>query len=105
LCPTFEASISRNTFSFATIPFLAAICLATIKLLSGLLGLPHIRILRPARQGALLCKDIETRVIVGDWSELVWGNHDAIDRRLCVLGDVRELTGRFARWKEGVDMD
>jgi Fe-S-cluster containining protein len=53
------------------------------------------------RDQGLYCKDIESRVAAGDWAEVVWGNHDAIDRRLSALGDVRELTEWFARqgWK------
>ena len=48
------------------------------------------------RDKGLYCKEIETRVDDGDWSGVVWGNHDAIDRRLSGLGDVRELTEWFA---------
>lgn len=40
----------------------------------------------------LYCKDIETRVAAGEWSEVVWGNHDAIDRRLAGLGESRDLS-------------
>jgi len=29
----------------------------------------------------------------------VWGNHDNIDRRLCSLGDTRDLPEWFAGWK------
>lgn len=48
----------------------------------------------------LYCKDIESRVVGGDWAEVVWGNQDAIDRRLGGLGDSRELTEWFVRWKK-----
>lgn len=51
----------------------------------------------------LYCKDIESRVAGGAWAEVVWGNQDGIDRRLCALGDTRELTEWFARWKKGRD--
>jgi len=36
----------------------------------------------------------------GGWVEVVWGNQDAVDRRLCGLGETRDLTEWFARWKE-----
>ena len=57
------------------------------------------------RDLGLYCKDIETRVADGAWAEVVWGNQDAIDRRLNGLGETRELTGWFESWKEGVGMD
>ena len=47
------------------------------------------------RDMGLYCKDIENRVAQGDWAEVVWGNQDAIDRRLSVLGDTRALTEWF----------
>ena len=56
------------------------------------------------REQGLYCKDIEARVADGDWVGVVWGNHDAIDRRLCGLGDTRDLTEWFAIWKESGDM-
>jgi Fe-S-cluster containining protein len=58
------------------------------------------------RDLGLYCQDIESRVRVtgGECAEVVWGNQDVIDRRLCTLGDTRDLTEWFARWKEGGDM-
>ncbi|MFZ2406183.1 MAG: YkgJ family cysteine cluster protein [Methylobacter sp.] len=53
------------------------------------------------RDLGLYCKDIESRVADGAWADVVWGNQDAIDRRLCGLGDTRELTDWFVRWQEG----
>ncbi|PPK77635.1 putative zinc- or iron-chelating protein [Methylobacter tundripaludum] len=53
------------------------------------------------RDKGLYCKDIESRVAGGDWAEVVWGNQDAVDRRLCGLGETRDLTEWFAYWKEG----
>lgn len=54
------------------------------------------------RDKGLYCKDIESRVAGGDWAGVVWGNQDAIDRRLSGLGDSRELTEWFVlldkRW-------
>ncbi len=55
------------------------------------------------RDLGLYCKDIESRVAGGEWAEVVWGNHDAIDRRLCGLGDARELTEWFAHWQGHID--
>lgn len=52
------------------------------------------------RDKGLYCKDIESRVADGGWVEVVWGNQDAVDRRLCGLGETRDLTEWFARWKE-----
>lgn len=48
------------------------------------------------RDLGLYCKDIEARVAAGDWADVVWGNHDAIDRRLLDLGETRELDEWFA---------
>jgi len=51
------------------------------------------------RELGVYCKDIEARVAEGAWSEVVWGNHDTIDRRLSGLGETRDLTEWFAIWK------
>ncbi len=48
----------------------------------------------------LYCKEIEARVSAGEWAEVVWGNHDAIDRRLAGLGVARDLTEWFADWDD-----
>ena len=53
------------------------------------------------RDLGLYCKDIEARVAAGDWADVVWGNHDAIDRRLAGLGETRELTAWFEDWVGG----
>jgi Fe-S-cluster containining protein len=52
------------------------------------------------RDLGLYCKDIESRVADGAWTEVVWGNQDAIDRRLSGLGETCELTEWFGSWKE-----
>lgn len=49
----------------------------------------------------LYCKDIESRVNDGSLAEVVWGNQDAVDRRLAGLGEVRPLTEWFADWESG----
>jgi hypothetical protein len=48
---------------------------------------------------AQLHADIESRVADGALAEVVWGNHDIIDRRLCDLGEARDLPEWFARWR------
>ncbi|MDO8958906.1 MAG: YkgJ family cysteine cluster protein [Rhodocyclaceae bacterium] len=50
------------------------------------------------RDLGLYCGEIEARVAAGDLADVVWGNHDAIDRRLAGLGETRALTEWFASW-------
>ncbi|MGR8941678.1 MAG: YkgJ family cysteine cluster protein [Gammaproteobacteria bacterium] len=54
------------------------------------------------REQGLYCKDIESRVVAGAWTDVVWGNQDVIDRRLRGQGDTHELPEWFARWKDGL---
>ena len=49
------------------------------------------------RDLGLYCKDIESRVADGALTGVVWSNHDNIDRRLCDLGEPRDLPEWFAR--------
>ena len=51
------------------------------------------------RDQGLYCQDIEAQVADGALAEVVWGNHDAIDRRLGGLGEVLALTEWFGRWQ------
>jgi len=51
------------------------------------------------RDLGLFCRDIESRVAEGALSNVVWGNHDAIDHRLAGLGECRPLTEWFADWQ------
>lgn len=51
------------------------------------------------RDRGLYCRDIESRVAAGALADVVWGNHDAIDRQLKALGEVRALTEWFALWQ------
>ncbi len=44
------------------------------------------------RELGLYCSDIESQVAEGMLSDVVWGNHDAIDQQLAGLGDGRPLT-------------
>jgi Fe-S-cluster containining protein len=47
------------------------------------------------RDLGLYCREIESRVASGRLSDVVWGNHDAVDQRLGTLGEVRSLTEWF----------
>ena len=42
---------------------------------------------------------VESRVADGALADVVWGNHDAIDRQLANLGESRPLTEWFAAWE------
>lgn len=50
------------------------------------------------RDLGLYCGEIESQVAAGKLADVVWGNHDAIDRRLAGLGESRALTAWFADW-------
>jgi Fe-S-cluster containining protein len=50
------------------------------------------------RDLGLYCHDIESQVTSGALANVVWGNHDAIDRRLAGLGAPRPLTEWFEGW-------
>ncbi len=52
------------------------------------------------RDLGLYCKDIEARVADGALAEVVWGNHDPVDRCLNDLGEFRELPEWFTKWRE-----
>ena len=43
------------------------------------------------RGQGLYCRHIEQRVEQGEWHDVIWGNHDAIDRRLTLLGKQQSL--------------
>lgn len=47
------------------------------------------------RELGLYCHAIESAVAAGSLSDVVWGNHDAIDQRLSQLGASRPLTEWF----------
>jgi Fe-S-cluster containining protein len=50
------------------------------------------------RDKGLYCNDIEIQVVAGRLSDVVWGNHDAVDHRLAGLGENRSLVEWFERW-------
>ena len=52
------------------------------------------------RDGGLYCGQIEARVSTGQLDDVIWGNHDAIDRRLTRLGETRALTDWFRDWRK-----
>lgn len=52
------------------------------------------------RDLGLYCHDIEKLVAEGALSDVVWGNHDAIDQQLSTLGEKRFMTEWFAGWLE-----
>ncbi len=52
------------------------------------------------REKGLYCRDIESLVADDALADVVWGNHDAIDRSLASLGESRPLTEWFVRWLE-----
>jgi hypothetical protein len=52
------------------------------------------------RDLGLFCREIESLVAEGALPNVVWGNHDAVDRRLAGLGESRALTEWFADWQQ-----
>lgn len=52
------------------------------------------------RDLGLYCRDIETGVAEGTLADVVWGNHDAIDRQLAEFGQAKALTEWFNHWKK-----
>jgi len=57
------------------------------------------------RDLGLYCHDIESRVADGALSDVVWGNHDAIDRRLASFGEKYALTDWFECWDSGTQIE
>jgi Fe-S-cluster containining protein len=58
------------------------------------------------RDLGLYCRDIEGQVADGQLADVVWGNHDVVDRQLAELGDARPLDAWFACWaaeESGID--
>lgn len=51
------------------------------------------------RELGLYCRELESRVAGGELADVVWGNHDAIDRQVAALGASRPLTEWFAHWQ------
>jgi len=55
------------------------------------------------RDRGLYCKEIEARVDGGGLTDVVWGNHDAIDRRSRDLGEPRALPDWFTLSEMAID--
>jgi uncharacterized protein len=51
------------------------------------------------RDLGLYCHDIESSVADGMLADVVWGNHDVIDRRLAGMGESRALIDWFKHWE------
>jgi Fe-S-cluster containining protein len=51
------------------------------------------------RDKGLYCRDIEARFDDGSLTDVMWGNHDAIDQRLTSLGKICALTEWFEGWE------
>lgn len=47
----------------------------------------------------LYCRDIEALVADGQLDDVVWGNHEVIERRLAALELARPLTEWFVAWR------
>lgn len=52
------------------------------------------------RELGLYCGDIQAQEAEGRLTGVVWGNHEAVERELAGMGEVRALTGWFAAWQE-----
>lgn len=51
------------------------------------------------RDLGLYCRDIEALVAAGELDDVIWGNHEAIERRMAALEPVRPLTEWFVAWR------
>ncbi|UCV13620.1 YkgJ family cysteine cluster protein [Quatrionicoccus australiensis] len=51
------------------------------------------------RDKGVYCSEIEAQVDAGALSDVVWGNHDAVDQSLAGLGERRLLTEWYAEWR------
>lgn len=51
------------------------------------------------RDKGVYCTQIEAQVDAGALSDVVWGNHDAVDQSLAGLGERRPLTEWYAEWR------
>ena len=51
------------------------------------------------RDKGLYCRDIEALVEGGGLDEVVWGNHEVIERRLTAFEPTRTLTDWFLAWQ------
>jgi Fe-S-cluster containining protein len=97
-----QAGISREVAVLATATTRPVVC----PMLDRATGACPVYALRPVacrsygfyaqRDKGLYCGDIEKGVPDGTLADVVWGNHDAIDRQLAACGESRLLTEWFA---------
>lgn len=109
LAPEHRREIGRRISALAAQPARPVIC----PLLDQASGACPVYVQRPVacrtygfyvqRELGLYCHDIESRVADGTLGDVVWGNHDAIDRQLAGLGESRPLTAWFADWENRPD--
>lgn len=50
------------------------------------------------RDLGLYCRDIEAQVAAGSLADVVWGNHDVLDRQVAETGEAHPLDYWFAQW-------
>lgn len=103
LAPHRLAEIRRKVADLANAPSRPVVC----PMLDELEGACPVYAQRPVacrtygfyvqRELGLYCADIEARVAGGELDDVVWGNHDAVDRALGTLGEVRALAEWFER--------
>jgi len=53
------------------------------------------------RDRGLYCSDIADREARGEFADVIWGNHDVVDRQLAELGDTRAITEWAAGARDG----
>jgi len=53
------------------------------------------------RDLGLYCRDIEALVAGGELDDVVWGNHEVIERQLAAFEPARRLTDWFVAWQGG----
>ena len=104
LAPEHQREIGRRISALAGQPARPVVC----PLLDQASGACPVYVQRPVacrtygfyvqRELGLYCHDIESRVADGTLDDVVWGNHDAIDRQLVDLGESRSLTDWFTAW-------
>jgi uncharacterized protein len=101
LAPERRIEVNRNVAALADQPSRPIVC----PLLDLATGACPVYAQRPVacrsygfyvqRDLGLYCNDIEQRVADGTLADVVWGNHDVIDRQLLGLGESRSLTEWF----------
>ena len=96
-----QETIRQRIEALGTSPMSPVIC----PLLDPLTGACPVYVHRPVacrtygfyaqRDKGLYCRDIESRVLDGALDDVVWGNHDVVDRQLAESGESRALSEWF----------